>query len=123
MGQIVGVHSYFNLCAFFNSLIYLVPKSCAELRNFGITTSGLYDIDPDGNGMGDRPITVHCDLDSSEVVTEVLHDAEDMIDVKPCEGENCFLHKINYGNAALRQITTLISLSEECYQSIEVHNN
>ena len=37
--------------------------SCAALRASGVTTSGRYDIDPDGPG-GAGPVNVHCDMSS-----------------------------------------------------------
>ena len=38
-----------------------VPKSCYELLELGVTTSGYYTIDPDGSG-GNDPFSAYCDM-------------------------------------------------------------
>ena len=100
--------------------VFPVPRTCTEMKRLGVKSSGLYEIDPDGSDIGESPISVFCNLDSANPVTEVLHDAEDMVDVESCQGESCFEHQIKYKDATLRQMKTLISLSEDCHQSIEV---
>ncbi len=42
----------------------LDPRSCHDLANFGIRTSGFYLIDPDGFAIGEGPIRVYCNVDS-----------------------------------------------------------
>lgn len=40
-----------------------VRRSCQEILSFNPTLpSGLYWIDPDGQGVGDAPLVVHCDM-------------------------------------------------------------
>ena len=40
------------------------PRNCQELRdsNPSLATSGMYWIDPDGQGVGDAPISVYCNM-------------------------------------------------------------
>ena len=54
-------------------------RSCQELSNRGLTKSGLFDIDPDGDGIGYGPITVYCNFETNE--TSIYHDREDLIKV------------------------------------------
>jgi hypothetical protein len=51
--------------------------------------------------------------------TSVLHDSEDSIDVGHCPDPGCYSREIVY-SATMRQITTLVELSDECHQSIKV---
>jgi hypothetical protein len=38
-------------------------RSCEEMRQlYPMLPSGIYDIDPDGSGAGDPPISVFCDI-------------------------------------------------------------
>ena len=37
-------------------------RSCDELASYGISTSGIYQIDPDGEKIGDAPIEVFCNF-------------------------------------------------------------
>ena len=37
--------------------------TCDGYKKFGVTESGPYEIDPDGFGIGDPPITVYCDFE------------------------------------------------------------
>merc|ERR1712136_479323 len=69
-------------------------RSCHEYSLYGITTSGLYNIDPDGDLL-EEPIEVFCD----------------------CEDPFCYQLNISY-LASLQQITTLMDLSESCDQEI-----
>ena len=39
------------------------PRTCREVRDSNPTlTSGMYWIDPDGQGVGDAPISVYCNM-------------------------------------------------------------
>ncbi len=51
-----------------------VLRSCDELAKHGITKSGDYDIDPDGDMIGNPPIKVFCDFVTGE--TLIHHDSE-----------------------------------------------
>ena len=37
---------------------YKSLRTCQEISNHGVTLSGMYDIDPDGQGIGYEPITL-----------------------------------------------------------------
>merc|ERR1711963_573307 len=41
-------------------------RSCQELSNRGLTKSGIYEVDPDGDGIGFGPITVQCNFETNE---------------------------------------------------------
>ncbi len=43
-------------------LLCLVPKTCEELKQLGVSKSGMYLIDPDGHGVGELPFTAECDM-------------------------------------------------------------
>lgn len=43
------------------SCIPVVPRSCLDIRDGGVTTSGVYTIDPDGDG-GLAAFTVYCEM-------------------------------------------------------------
>ena len=90
-------------------------RSCAELKARGLTLSGLYDIDPDGEGIGYEPIRVFCDFESGS--TQIFHDKEDTIKVEKCSEIGCAVYEINY-LAPPQQVAALMSLSETCYQDL-----
>lgn len=47
-------------------------KTCREIQLADPSLpSGLYWIDPDGQGVGDDPIQVHCDMVTGKVITIV----------------------------------------------------
>lgn len=94
-----------------------VPRTCREGRaNDPSLPSGMYWIDPDGQGVGDDPIYVYCDMIKGS--TLVLHDSESPTDVGHCTDPGCYSRAINY-NASNRQMTALAQLSSECHQSIK----
>lgn len=46
------------------------PRTCLEARDSGLPEfkeSGMYWIDPDGLGIGDGPIYVHCDMTTGKL--------------------------------------------------------
>ncbi|XP_057365354.1 uncharacterized protein LOC130699603 [Daphnia carinata] len=83
--------------------------------------SGMYWIDPDGQGIGDPPIHVHCDMDGKEASrygkTSILHDSESKMDIGNCTEPGCYSRPIKY-YASDRQIQALIQLSHGCSQTI-----
>ncbi|XP_046648303.1 uncharacterized protein LOC124338251 [Daphnia pulicaria] len=92
-------------------------RTCSEAHAADSSlTMGNYWIDPDGQGVGDDPIFVYCDMATGK--TTILHDSEDSIDVGYCTGPGCYTREIIY-NATMRQMTTLAELSNECHQSIK----
>jgi len=89
-------------------------RSCHEYSLYGITTSGLYNIDPDGDLL-EEPIEVFCDFE--EKTTQIMHDKEFIVEIPHCEDPFCYQLNISY-LASLQQITTLMDLSESCDQEI-----
>jgi hypothetical protein len=46
-----------------------IPRTCSELRAADPSlSSGMHWIDPDGQGVGDDPIYVYCDMTSGQKV-------------------------------------------------------
>ena len=41
-------------------------RTCAEYAQYGLKTSGLYMVDPDGPLLGQPPFQVFCDFDAGE---------------------------------------------------------
>ena len=100
-------------------------RSCEEYSKYGIKTSGVYNIDPDGLLIGKPPIQVICTFDEEVVFTEIMHDTESTIEVEYCHDPGCFTRNVTYqnGNPAesvpLSQIEALIDISSTCEQSFE----
>ncbi|XP_046446328.1 uncharacterized protein LOC124195793 isoform X1 [Daphnia pulex] len=93
-------------------------KTCLEALTADPTLeSGMFWIDPDGQGSGDGPIYVYCNMTTGS--TSVLHDNEDAVDIDHCFDPGCYSRPIKY-NATLRQMTVLSELSEVCQQSIQI---
>ncbi|XP_032784058.2 uncharacterized protein LOC116921819 [Daphnia magna] len=82
--------------------------------------SGMYWIDPDGQGIGDPPIHVHCYMEDNWYppgTTFILHDSESKMDIGNCTEPGCYSRQIKY-YASDRQIEALIQLSQDCEQNI-----
>ncbi|KAK4004506.1 hypothetical protein OUZ56_006240 [Daphnia magna] len=98
-----------------------IPRTCLEAHLIDPSlSSGKYWIDPDGQGVGDAPIYVYCDMTSG--TTSVLHDSEGPRDVGHCAEPGCYSRAVNY-NASSRQMAALVELSAECHQSIQYDCN
>ncbi|XP_032780852.2 uncharacterized protein LOC116919081 [Daphnia magna] len=98
-----------------------IPRTCLEAHLIDPSlSSGKYWIDPDGQGVGDAPIYVYCDMTSG--TTSVLHDSEGPRDVGHCAEPGCYSRAVNY-NASSRQMAALAELSAECHQSIQYDCN
>ncbi|XP_046638029.1 uncharacterized protein LOC124316246 isoform X2 [Daphnia pulicaria] len=98
-----------------------IPRTCRELRAVDPSlSSGMHWIDPDGQGVGDDPIYVYCDMTSGS--TSVLHDSESSLNVGHCAEAGCYSRSINY-NSSMGQIKALMELSTECRQSIRYDCN
>ncbi|EFX87112.1 hypothetical protein DAPPUDRAFT_312655 [Daphnia pulex] len=80
----------------------------------------MYWIDPDGQGVGDAPIYVYCDMAKGS--TAIPHDSESAMDVGHCADPGCYSRTMNY-NASSRQMSALAELSAECHQSIKYDCN
>jgi hypothetical protein len=116
-----------------------IQRTCREVRLANPSlTSGMYWIDPDGQGVGDDPIFVYCDMATGKPnlfkteptkritkcgchagSTSVPHDSEESMDVGHCADPGCYSRSINY-NATSRQMSALAELSAECHQSLTV---
>ncbi|XP_059351512.1 uncharacterized protein LOC130694055 [Daphnia carinata] len=105
-------------------------RTCHEINVANPTyPSGMYWIDPDGLGIGDPPIHVHCDMEAAEAAgdywkwnpvkgtTFILHDSESKMDIGNCREPGCYSRQIKY-YASDRQMEALQQLSENCAQSI-----
>jgi len=94
-----------------------VLRTCAEMEQHGVKTSGFYNLDPDGDNIGNAPIRAYCDFEAH--VTEILHDAEgELIDVSHCDTNLCYTRNITY-ISQMEQIKSLMDLSTFCDQTIE----
>ncbi|EFX82286.1 hypothetical protein DAPPUDRAFT_241573 [Daphnia pulex] len=94
-----------------------IPRTCREARLMDPSLdSGMHWIDPDGQGVGDDPIYVHCDMTTD--TTSIPHDSEGPMDVGHCADPGCYSKAVTY-NASLRQMAALANLSSECHQSIK----
>ncbi|XP_045028722.1 uncharacterized protein LOC123471449 isoform X2 [Daphnia magna] len=86
--------------------------------------SGMYWIDPDGQGIGDPPIYVYCEMEAEQSdvkgTTSILHDSESQMDIGNCTEPGCYSRPIKY-YASDRQIEALIQLSTYCHQNIMYH--
>ncbi|XP_046646354.1 uncharacterized protein LOC124336548 [Daphnia pulicaria] len=98
-----------------------IPRTCRELRAADPSlSSGMHWIDPDGQGVGDDPIYVYCDMTSGS--TSILHDSESSLNVGHCADAGCYSRSISY-NSSMGQIKALMELSTECHQSIRYDCN
>jgi hypothetical protein len=93
-----------------------VLRTCYELAQSGVDQSGTYQVDPDGHLVGEKPISVYCDMETGE--TEVVHNSEEMIKIDHCSTFGCFRHLVDY-QVPESQIQALIQLSETCTQEID----
>lgn len=94
-----------------------ILRTCDELHQHGVNTSGMYFSDPDGEQIGHPPIRAFCDFEKQ--VTEVIHDADNQsITIAHCDTELCFKKDILY-QSPMDQIVALIQLSSSCSQEID----
>ena len=65
-----------------------VPRTCREARSGDPTlNSGMYWIDPDGQGVGDGPIYVYCDMNSGKTFFSAFDcngEDDESINIVPC---------------------------------------
>ncbi len=109
-------------------------RTCHELAQHGVTTSGWYNLDPDGDLVGKQlrshiilyltlsnqltgkpPVEVYCDFQTGETI--IHHSSEETIVADHCNDVGCFKHEIQY-SAPMDQIVALSQISEHCKQSI-----
>ena len=94
----------------------LALRSCQEYKEFGITTPGVYYIDPDGRWGKGAPFQVLCNFEYG--ITEIMHDQEDKIEIPHCPDEMCYQLSLGYPTTK-EQLTSLIDLSATCTQQIQ----
>ncbi|XP_068723996.1 uncharacterized protein [Montipora capricornis] len=102
-------------------VVSMTSKSCTALTRLDPTSrSGVYVIDPDGNG-GLAPFEVTCNMtDKNGVgVTIISHGSESRTHVQGCESAGCYSRDINYTGASLSQLAILKSISSHCEQFIK----
>ena len=74
-------------------------RSCEEYAAFGIRTSGLFPIDPDGILVGQPPFTAYCRFNDNtgQVVTEVMHMYSEILNnVEHCPDPGCYIKNLTY---------------------------
>ena len=90
-----------------------LPMTCHEIfdrRDLVEDGTELMDeIDPDGRGK--YIIRVRCFEENGRVYTEISSDAEEFINITPCDTQGCFNRKISY-DAPMEAIEALIRISE-----------
>ena len=84
-------------------------RTCAEYAQYGLKTSGLYMVDPDGPLLGQPPFQVFCNFDAGKNIfvlrlaliftktlspgtTEVMHNVENMTLVEHCHEPGMMIH-------------------------------
>lgn len=98
------------------------PRTCHEIHDSDPSlASGMYWIDPDGQGVGDAPIFVFCDMSTGSTV--ISHDSESPMEVDHCPDPGCYSRAINYNVTSIRQLAALAEMSAECRQSIQYDCN
>ena len=102
-------------------MLYLA-KSCSNLKQLDPTAeSGIYVIDPDGEG-GFPPLhDVTCDMtDKNGIgITVISHDSENKTLVDGCNPPGCYSRDIRYTGASLSQLAGLTRVSSQCEQFIK----
>jgi hypothetical protein len=43
-----------------------VLRTCYELAQSGVDRSGVYQVDPDGHLVGEKPISVYCNMETGK---------------------------------------------------------
>ena len=101
-------------------------RSCEEYAAFGIRTSGLFPIDPDGILVGQPPFVAFCRFDDNTglVVTEVMHAySENVTNVEHCADPGCYSRNLKYVSGddghfiETSQLQALVELSSNCEQT------
>jgi hypothetical protein len=101
-------------------------RSCEEYAAFGIRTSGMFPIDPDGILVGRPPFNAYCRFNDNtgQVVTEVMHTySENLTNVEHCLDPGCYVKNLIYVSGddghhiETSQLEALIELSSDCEQS------
>ena len=94
-----------------------VTETCLELKNYGLTVSKEFDLDPDGINRGQIPIKAWCEI--PEGIT-IIGEAKE-IEILHSQSPNRDTHDIEYEPLLMDQIKALIDTSSECYQEISFY--
>lgn len=88
-------------------------RTCTDLAKIGVTTSGTYQLDPDGKDTGADPIVVLCDFETN--TTEIVHNLNAETLMEKCDEPafGCHKNSLDY-NVPMSQIEALIRLSPKC---------
>ena len=108
--------------------VYALP-SCRDIKSRQVNssgqpkrdTSGHYFIDPDGDGVGEEPFEVYCNMTmyGDNAVTVISHDSEARTLVDGHERAGSYQKDVTYTGASLTQIANLVTISAECRQFIK----
>ena len=105
-------------------VLSIKPSSCSEIKSrLQRSSSGNYNIDPDGVG-GVTPFDVYCDMnDKGGVgVTVISHDSESRTYVNKipgCGHPGCYRKDVIYAGATTAQLAELTRVSQNCEQLIK----
>ena len=105
---------------YFSSLC--LAKSCSDLKRIEPRAeSGIYVLDPDGEGGLLPMYNVTCNMtDENGIgVTVISHDSENRTLVKGHEGQGTYSRDIHYTGASLSQLASLTRVSLHCEQFIK----
>ena len=96
------------------SLLRLAP-SCEHLATFGLTKSGFFNIDMDGEGNGLEPFRAFCNFTTNETI--ISHSYENPVEITKCSEPGCFKLELEY-STDMENLEKLIEISESCSQEI-----
>ena len=105
--------------------VYNKPFSCSSIKSgHSGSSSGNYNIDPDGKG-GVAPFSVYCDMsDKGGVgVTVISHDSESRRHVSGYECRGCYRKNVTYTGVSTAQLAALTQVSQNCEQFIKFECN
>ena len=109
-------------------VLSIKPRSCSEIKSrLKGSSSGNYNIDPDGVG-GVTPFNVYCDMnDKGGVgVTVISHDSESRTYVNKipgCTYRGCYRKDVTYTGVTIAQLAALTRVTQNCEQFIKYECN
>ena len=107
--DVIGLNNQFSNLEELSKLS--VKETCMELKNYGLTGSREFDLDPDGLNQGQVPIKAWCEI--HEGITKIGRPLE--IEITHSESQNRFTHDIDYTPVLMDQIKALMDSSSECF--------
>ena len=100
------------------SKLIRTAKTCEELASAGISRSGMFQLDPDGENAGADPINVYCDFTTR--ATEIYHNMPDQLELEQCDNQELGCQKVHLEyEVPMSQIIALTQLSATCEQAIQ----